>query len=103
MGIIANIVAFVAFVAFLNGIVNWLGYLIDVEDVDFEWIFSKIFIPLAWAMGVPWDDCDKVAKVVATKSIINEFVAYERLGVYIANKELEVSSQFLRKNFSILF
>lgn len=91
LGIIANIVAFVAFIAFLNGLVSWLGFLIGHEEVDFEWIFSKIFIPLAWAMGVPWRDCDKIAKVVATKSIINEFVAYQRLGALIENNQIKVS------------
>ncbi|XP_030246866.1 solute carrier family 28 member 3 [Drosophila navojoa] len=92
LGIIANIVAFVAFVAFLNGLVSWLGMLIGHEEVDFEWIFSKIFMPLAWAMGVPWADCDKIAKVVATKTIINEFVAYERLGALIDNGEIKARS-----------
>ena len=92
MGIIANIVAFVAFVSFLNGVVNWLGYLVGLNDIDFEWIFSKIFIPLAWSMGIPWKDCDLIAKVIASKTIINEFVAYERLGVYIDNEQIEVGS-----------
>lgn len=92
MGIISNIVAFVAFVAFLNGVVNWLGYLVGLNDIDFEWIFSKIFIPLAWAMGVPRKDCDIIAKVIASKTIINEFVAYERLGVYIDNEQIEPRS-----------
>lgn len=91
LGIIANIVAFVAFIAFLNAVVNWFGSLVGVYDIDFEWIFSKLFIPLAWIMGVPWDDCDHVAKVVATKTIINEFVAYEKLGVLIETGAITVS------------
>lgn len=100
LGIISNIIAFVAFVAFLNAVVNWFGTLVGVNDIDFEWIFSKIFIPLAWSMGVPWEDCDAVAKVVATKSIINEFVAYEKLGVLIASKAITVSCFFLSKIYS---
>lgn len=89
MGIIANIVAFVAFVAFLNSVVNWFGYVVGLYDIDFEWIFSKIFIPLAWSMGVPWKDCDRVAQVIASKTIINEFVAYQRLGVFIQEKAID--------------
>ncbi|KAH8258096.1 hypothetical protein KR038_005684 [Drosophila bunnanda] len=92
LGIIANIVAFVAFIAFLNGVVSWFGYLVGLEDIDFEWIFSKLFIPLVWAMGVPTKDCDIIAKVVATKTIINEFVAYERLGQYILDKQITARS-----------
>ncbi|XP_073845608.1 concentrative nucleoside transporter 2 [Musca autumnalis] len=85
LGISANIIAFVAFIAFLNAVVNWFGTLVGLDYIDFEWLFSKLFIPLAWAMGVPWEDCDEIAKVVATKTIINEFVAYERLGILIKN------------------
>lgn len=68
--------------AFLNGVVNWLGYLAGEGDITFEWIFAKLFIPLAWVLGVSWDECEYVANLIATKTIINEFVAYERLGVY---------------------
>jgi len=95
LGITANIIAFVAFVAFLNGIVGWLGYLVGVENIDFEWIFSKLFIPLAWIMGIPNSDCNVIAKVVATKTIINEFAAYKRLGEYVSNGDIiYVSSTF---------
>lgn len=80
LGITANIIAFVSFVAFLNGIVNWLGWLVGQDGLTFESIFAIIFQPLVYAMGVPWAECDKVASVVATKSIVNEFAAYKKLG-----------------------
>lgn len=86
LGIIANLVAFVSFIAFINAVVAWLAYLVGQEDITFEWIFAKLFIPLAWMLGIEWADCDIVAKVIASKTIINEFVAYERLGHY---KDLE--------------
>ncbi|XP_075166620.1 concentrative nucleoside transporter 2 [Haematobia irritans] len=92
LGISANIIAFVAFIAFLNAMVSWFGGLVGLEYIDFEWLFSKLFIPLAWAMGVPWDDCNDIAKVVATKTIINEFVAYERLGELIKNNVISARS-----------
>ncbi|CAD7077356.1 unnamed protein product [Hermetia illucens] len=82
LGIIANLVAFVSFIAFINAVVAWLAYLVGQEDITFEWIFAKLFIPLAWMLGIEWADCDIVAKVIASKTIINEFVAYERLGHY---------------------
>lgn len=91
LGITANIVAFVGFIAFLNAVVSWFGSLVGLGYIDFEWLFSKIFVPLAWSMGVPWKDCNEVAKVVATKTIINEFVAYERLGALIEADTIGVS------------
>lgn len=92
LGIIANLIAFVAFVAFLNGIVSWLGILIGYDFLTFEWIFAKLFIPLAWVIGVEWKDCENVGLLIATKTIINEFVAYERLGKMKAAQEISVCS-----------
>jgi len=34
--IVANIVAFVSFVAFINAIISWLGHLVGIEDLSFE-------------------------------------------------------------------
>lgn len=90
LGIIANLVAFVSFMALLNGIVNWLGCLIGFDDLSFEWIFGKLFVPLAYIIGIPWNDCENVAKIIATKTIVNEFVAYERLGKMKIDKLISV-------------
>lgn len=81
---------FIAAVALLNAIVHWLGIMVGFEDIDFEWFLGKIFIPLAWSMGVPWEDCEKVAQVIAVKTIVNEFVAYEKLGSFIFTHALQV-------------
>ncbi|KAJ6641433.1 Solute carrier family 28 member 3 [Pseudolycoriella hygida] len=92
LGICANIIAFVAFVAFLNAFVSWLFVLVGLQNITFEWIFSKVFIPLAWIIGVEWEDCESVAKLIATKTIINEFVAYEQLGKMKAAEEISLRS-----------
>ena len=44
-------------------------------------------MPIAYMMGVEWEDCGKVAELLGIKTFINEFVAYERLGVLIGNRE----------------
>lgn len=80
LGIITNIVAFIAFIAFINGAVEYFGWLVGFDGLSFELIFGKLFIPLAWIIGIPWEDCENVAQLIATKIIINEFVAYQRLG-----------------------
>nr|CAD7263886.1 unnamed protein product [Timema shepardi] len=81
LGIIANVIAFIAFVAFLNGILTWIGDMVGVPDVTFVNIMGYIFIPLAWVMGVEWEQCGDVAKLVGLKTMVNEFVAYQELGV----------------------
>lgn len=80
LGIVANLIAFVSFIAFANSITGWLGYLIGMDGLSLELFFGKLFIPLAYIIGIPWEDCEKIAQVIATKTIVNEFVAYQRLG-----------------------
>ena len=45
-----------------------------------QFIFGKVFIPLAWIMGVEWEECEEVARLVGIKTIVNEFVAYQQMG-----------------------
>ncbi|KAJ9591156.1 hypothetical protein L9F63_002311 [Diploptera punctata] len=80
LGIIATIVAFVSFTAFLNGVISWLGVLVGLDDLSFEYVLSRIFIPLAWLMGVEWEQCGEVAELIGLKTVVNEFVAYQQLG-----------------------
>jgi pyrimidine nucleoside transport protein len=51
---------------------------------------GKIFIPVAWLMGVPADECDLVANLVALKTIVNEFAAYSKLSEYISQGIISV-------------
>ncbi|CAG5053190.1 unnamed protein product [Parnassius apollo] len=80
LNIIANLVAFVAFIAFVNGVLSYCGGLLGNPDINLEWIFGKIFIPLCWLMGVPWEECEHVGSLVGLKTVVNEFVAYQRMG-----------------------
>jgi CNT family concentrative nucleoside transporter len=36
--------------------------------------------PLAWAIGVPWEDANTIGGLIGTKVVLNEFVAYVQLG-----------------------
>jgi hypothetical protein len=36
LGIIANVIAFVSFIAFLNGVLSWLGILVGAEGLTFQ-------------------------------------------------------------------
>lgn len=39
-------------------------------------ILGAFLAPLAWLMGVPWEDCSKVGQLIGVKTVVNEFVAY---------------------------
>ncbi|XP_071941628.1 solute carrier family 28 member 3-like [Antedon mediterranea] len=83
--IAANLIAFLAILACCNAILTWFGGLVGIEDppLTFELICSYVFMPVAFIMGVEWNDCRLVAELIGIKTFINEFVAYERLGEII--------------------
>ncbi|KAM3172474.1 hypothetical protein ACTXT7_014456 [Hymenolepis weldensis] len=83
-GIAANLIAFLSIYDFFNQTLIWLGRRACMEhDLTFELIFSYILWPVAFTMGVPSEDCLKIAELIGIKSMLNEFVAFERLGIII--------------------
>jgi pyrimidine nucleoside transport protein len=89
LGIIANLIAFVSFIAFINGVLAYFGSLVGFDDISLEMLFGKIFTPLAWVLGVEWAECEFVGQLIGLKSIVNEFVAFQKLGEF---KRLKVIS-----------
>jgi CNT family concentrative nucleoside transporter len=67
----AMILAFVSIIA----LVNW-GIGLVHEGLTLQRIFGWAFAPVAWMMGVPWDDCTKIGQLLGTRMVINEFMAY---------------------------
>jgi CNT family concentrative nucleoside transporter len=45
-----------------------------------ETIFGFILAPVAWVIGVPWQDCMKIGNLLGTRMVLNELVAYTMLG-----------------------
>ncbi|XP_022236212.1 solute carrier family 28 member 3-like, partial [Limulus polyphemus] len=78
--IAANLIAFLAFIRFLDAICTWIGLLVGWDFISFEWLLSKAFVPLAFLMGVEWNECEQVARLIGLKTVVNEFIAYKQLG-----------------------
>ncbi|XP_023083027.2 sodium/nucleoside cotransporter 2 [Piliocolobus tephrosceles] len=83
----ANLVAFLAVLAFINAALSWLGELVDIQGLTFQVICSYLLRPMVFMMGVEWTDCPMVAEMVGIKFFTNEFVAYQQLSQY-KNKRL---------------
>lgn len=78
----AMLIVFVAFVAMGNAVVGWTGgwFGFDGEAKwSLELLFGYVFAPLAWLMGIAWDECNRAGAMLGTKMVINEFVAYIQL------------------------
>ncbi|XP_072388112.1 uncharacterized transporter YutK-like isoform X1 [Diabrotica undecimpunctata] len=81
-GIISGLIAFLAAVYFVNGVLGWIGELVGQTEPywSLELITGKIFIPISYIMGVPWKECESVGTLIGIKTMVNEFVAFQRMG-----------------------
>lgn len=75
----AMLLAFIALIAMLNGIIGGLGELAGIENLSFERILGWLFAPAAWLLGIPWSDATAAGTLLGQKTVLNEFVAYANL------------------------
>ena len=74
--IAAMLIAFVALIALVNGILQYFGTYVGYSDVTLEMILGVLLSPVAWVLGVPWGDAATAGSLIGQKLILNEFVAY---------------------------
>lgn len=72
----AMLLAFIALIALLNGLIGWLGGLVGYPELTFQTILGYLFQPLAWSLGVPWNEANLAGSFIGQKLVVNEFVAY---------------------------
>ncbi|MBM7578278.1 NupC/NupG family nucleoside CNT transporter [Jeotgalibacillus terrae] len=72
----AMLIAFIALIAMLNGILGGIGGWFGFEQLSIELILGYIFAPLAFAIGIPWDEAVRAGNFIGQKLVLNEFVAY---------------------------
>ncbi|GAB4018074.1 MAG: NupC/NupG family nucleoside CNT transporter [Bdellovibrio sp.] len=70
------LLAFIALIALVNGALSMIGGWFYYPQLSLELITGYLFSPLAFLMGVPWEDCVQVGSLLGKKTIVNEFVAY---------------------------
>ncbi|MGV6987498.1 NupC/NupG family nucleoside CNT transporter [Testudinibacter sp. P80/BLE/0925] len=80
MNVGAMLLAFVALIALLNGILGgvgeWIGFTDPNHPLTLQMILGWIFQPLAYVIGVPWSEAQVAGSMIGQKLVINEFVAY---------------------------
>ncbi len=96
INVAAMLLAFIALIATLNGVLGYFGELINFNSwgrdlipeafisrgqagLSLQLMFSWVFAPVAWLMGIPWSDCFTAGALLGEKIVINEFVAYVHL------------------------
>ncbi|NLU15260.1 MAG: NupC/NupG family nucleoside CNT transporter [Serratia liquefaciens] len=83
VGVATVVMAFVALIALINGLIGGLGGLLGWQQLSLERLFGYLFSPLAYIMGVSWDNAGVVGGLIGQKLAINEFVAYVNFSAYL--------------------
>jgi CNT family concentrative nucleoside transporter len=74
MNVLAMLMGFIALIAMINWILDFV-----YDGLSLDLIFSKLFYPISWAMGIPISDVSNAATLLGQKLTINEFIAFKNL------------------------
>src|SRR5258708_18539845 len=73
LNIAAMLIAFLALIAMCNGILSYF-------HITLQQIFGYVFAPVAWLLGVKYNDCQSIGNLLGTRLVLNEFIAFQQLG-----------------------
>ncbi len=76
MAIGALLLAFIALIALMNGLLGWFGGLVGMPDLTLQGILGYLFQPVAFLIGIPWEEAQQVGSLLGQKLMLNEFVAF---------------------------
>jgi CNT family concentrative nucleoside transporter len=85
----AMLLAFLALIALANKLLGLACSPFLAAPLTMEQLLGWACAPIAWLMGVPWSDCDKIGELVGIKTVANEFVAYLTLKNQLGGGQLE--------------
>jgi concentrative nucleoside transporter, CNT family len=90
----AMLIAFISLIALVNIILGAVGGLFGFPDLTFELILGYVFAPIAFLIGVPWEEAVGAGSFLGQKLVLNEFVAFSNFGPQV--------DQFSQKTVAII-
>ncbi len=79
----AMLLAFIALIALINGLLGWFGAWFGYPQVSLQLLLGYLLAPLAFVLGVPWNEAVTAGGFIGEKLVLNEFVAYVDFATYI--------------------
>jgi CNT family concentrative nucleoside transporter len=80
LNVAGMLIAFIALVALVNGMFGYVHGMWGWFPASLDIVLGYVFRPIAWAMGVAWKDTLTVGNLLGTRMVLNEFVAFAKLG-----------------------
>ena len=106
----AMLLVFVAFISLINLILNLVGDWTGINafllhqnnmytELSLQMIFGYIFAPIAWIIGIPFEDIFLAGQLLGEKTIANEFIAYQSLGDLIKTNTINEKTAIMATYF----
>jgi CNT family concentrative nucleoside transporter len=80
INVAAMLIAFLALIALLNGIMAWVHGSIVWFPASLQSVLGWLFAPVAWLIGIPWKDATHIGSLLGIRMVGNELIAYGQLG-----------------------
>jgi len=88
----AMLLAFIALLAMFNSMLSSIGSFAGLDALGIDLTIQKLlgwaFSPIAYIVGIEWNDAVQVGTLLGTKLVLTEFIAYLDLSTAIANGSL---------------
>ncbi|MGF1691367.1 NupC/NupG family nucleoside CNT transporter [Photobacterium kagoshimensis] len=89
----AMLLAFIGLIALINGMLGGIGGWFGMPELTLELILGYVFSPLAFLIGVPWEEATIAGSFIGQKLVVNEFVAYLNFAPYLGEAAEVVLSE----------
>jgi len=76
----AMLIAFIALIHLVDGIMGGIHSYVGWFPSSLEGILGVLFSPIAWVIGIPWHNCRAIGNLLGTRMVLNELVAFSMLG-----------------------
>ncbi|NHB95083.1 NupC/NupG family nucleoside CNT transporter [Photorhabdus stackebrandtii] len=84
----AMLLAFVALIALVNGILGGIGGWFHYPQLSLELVLGWVCAPIAYLIGVPWHEATVAGSFIGQKLVVNEFVAFMNFGPYLQSDDV---------------
>lgn len=97
----AMLLAFIAILAMFNSMLGWVGDITGLTaaapdfDLSIQTLLGYVFSPLAFIIGIPWEDALQVGSLIGTKVVLTEFIAYIELSQLVLDQVLTEKTIFM--------
>lgn len=84
--VLAALISMISILKLADGACSWLFAMFNRPDVDIQFILAHLFYPITFMLGIRGEDSLVAGRLLGLKTILNEFIAFQKLGSVIKDR-----------------